>query len=195
MSEGPVPTMRRGGRPRDASINDAVLGAVRELLAEDGYAATTVQAISKRSGIPISSIYRRWRNRLELIEDAAMVASPRMGAPTGDLRRDLLRFARELRAAYTSPATRAAFPSLLAEYQSGQLGRAPDEWAPISWRPLLAEILDRAGPTVADPAIDPHMVFDLLLGFILVGEYVPTSKPSQPLDHTIDLLCRLVQPR
>jgi hypothetical protein len=124
-----------------------------------------------------------------------VLSIPRMGAPTGNLRRDLRRFAQELHAAYTSPVTRAAFPFLLAEYQKGELGRSPDEWAPISWRPLLAEILERAGPEAADPEVGVDAVFDLLLGCILVGAYVPTSASAQSIDQTVDLLCRLLGAR
>ncbi|MDA8044009.1 MAG: TetR-like C-terminal domain-containing protein [Actinomycetota bacterium] len=118
-----------------------------------------------------------------------------MGAATGNLRRDLRRFARDLHAAYTSPVTRAAFPFLLAEYQKGQLGRSRDEWLSVSWRPILAEILQRAGPEAVDPRVGVDAVFDLLLGCILVGEYVPTSAPAQSTDRTVDLLCRLLEPR
>jgi AcrR family transcriptional regulator len=194
MTEDQNSAGRRSGRPRDASIDKTVLTAVRELLAEKGYPATTIQAISKRSGIPISSIYRRWTNRVELIEDAAVVASPTLGAPSGDLRRDLHRFALDLRAAYTSPVTRAAFPYLLGEYQNGNLGRTPDDWSRISWRPLLNEILAQDQPGSTGPLVDADAVHDLLLGVVLVGEYVPTSKPTLSLDKAVDLIRRLLRP-
>ena len=46
-SERPVPR----GRPRDPKRREAVLAAARDLVDERGYAATTLQAISERSGV------------------------------------------------------------------------------------------------------------------------------------------------
>jgi AcrR family transcriptional regulator len=183
--------MAKEGRPRKAATDLAVLTAGRELLAEQGYTATTIQAISARAGVPISSIYRRWPTRVKLIEDAAAIRSPHMSDPTGDLLGDLLRFARELRMAFTAPATRAAVPFLLGEYQVGHLGRPPEEWVRHSWRPLLAEILGN-GAGVADVAIDANVLFDLLLGSVLVQLYVPTAMHRRAADDPTEVLCRLV---
>src|SRR5436309_1989538 len=45
------PPVRRPGRPRDATIDARVLDAARELLVEQGFDATTVQAIAERAGV------------------------------------------------------------------------------------------------------------------------------------------------
>jgi AcrR family transcriptional regulator len=194
MSGRQLQAVAKEGRPRKAATDHVVLTAVRELLAEQGYKATTVQAISSRAGVPISSIYRRWPTRVKLIEDAAAISSPRLGGPTGDLPGDLLRFARELRMAFTAPATRAAVPFLLGEYLVGHLGRPPEEWVRHSWRPLLSEILG-SGRGVTDSGIDADMLFDLLLGSVLVQLYVPTAMRRRASDDPTEVLCRLVAPR
>ena len=59
------------GRPRNREIDAIVLETTRQLLGEAGFAATTVQEISRRSGVHPPAIYRRWPSRLALIEDAA----------------------------------------------------------------------------------------------------------------------------
>ena len=61
---------RRLGRPRDARVDAAVLQATRELLAEKGFAATTVEAIASRAGVGKATIYRRWPGKRELVLDA-----------------------------------------------------------------------------------------------------------------------------
>lgn len=191
MQRGQLQTRRRGGRPRKATTELAVLTAVRELLAEQGYSATSVQAISVKAGVPISSIYRRWPTRVMLIEEAAAIVTPQMGDPTGDLLCDLLRFAEDLQKAFTAPATRAAVPFLLGEYQVGHLGRPPEEWVRHSWRPLLANILERAAPRGASSSIDPGVLFDLMLGSVLVQLYVPTAVRHGTVDP-MSTLCHLV---
>ena len=117
-----VDEVRRGrGRPRDADIDARVMTATLELLVEDGFAGTTIQAISRRSNVHGSAIYRRWPTRIELIEEAIFpgldVAAVR---PSGDLRRDLRRFLRSYVRTLGSPAARAAVPALLASYQAGR---------------------------------------------------------------------------
>jgi AcrR family transcriptional regulator len=191
MRSGQLQPRRRGGRPRKATTEHAVLTAVRELLAEQGYSATSVQAISAKAGVPISSIYRRWPTRVMLIEEAAAIVSPEMADPTGDLLRDLLSFAEDLHTAFTAPATRAAVPFLLGEYQVGHLGRPPEEWVRHSWRPLLANILERAEPRGASASIDPGALFDLMLGSVLVQLYVPTAVHDGAVD-SMSTLCHLV---
>jgi AcrR family transcriptional regulator len=165
---------RGPGRPRDTSIDARVVDATRELLAEVGFTATTISAIAARSGVPGSTIYRRWPSRIQLIEAAAAPPVPQLGPPTGDLGRDLRRFEDALREAFASPLARAALPGLLAAYQEGQPSRPADERLRDSWRPAFYAVLDAAGPEVVDPTIDPDDVFDLLLGSLLVHSFVPT---------------------
>jgi AcrR family transcriptional regulator len=100
MEESP----RRSGRPRNTAINERALVATRQLLVEDGFAATTIQAVAERSGVHASAIYRRWPSRIELIEEATFPGlRPLSVRPTGDLGRDLRRFIRAYLAAFSEP--------------------------------------------------------------------------------------------
>jgi AcrR family transcriptional regulator len=173
-----------------------VLDAARELLVEQGYEATNVQAIAERSGVHASAIYRRWPSRVEIIEQAVF---PGLAAitvrPTGDLRRDLRRFLRSYVTTLGSPVARAAAPGLLASYQSA--GREGMEQAllAVSARPQFLDIL-RAAPTGdIDPSVDPDDVFDMLLGAILARSLVPTvAQRQRPVERLVDLCLRLLQP-
>jgi AcrR family transcriptional regulator len=81
--------MSTRGRPRNPEIDEVVLQTTRDLLGEAGYAGTTVQEISRRSGIHPPAIYRRWPSRRALIEDAAFSGLTEIRIdPTGDLRVD-----------------------------------------------------------------------------------------------------------
>ncbi|WIM89646.1 TetR/AcrR family transcriptional regulator [Candidatus Mycobacterium wuenschmannii] len=115
----PEPESQTPGRPRDPQKDESAIAAARELLAEAGYQATTIAAIARRAGIGAPTIYRRWRSREALIEDAAFGhARPApLPAPTGDLRADLHAWVEAFLVQLSDPVIRAALPGLLLAWQ------------------------------------------------------------------------------
>lgn len=78
------------GRPRDASVEDKVLGAVRALLAERGYAGLRIDEVTARSGVAKTTIYRRWPSLAHLVVAAVVdLVGERDLTPVGDPERDL----------------------------------------------------------------------------------------------------------
>lgn len=186
------PTSGRTGRPRDAEIDERAIATTLELLEEQGFEGTTVQAVAARSELHASALYRRWPSRIALIETAVSPMFATKGfTPSGDLRRDLRRFVRGFVAAFGSPAARAAMPGLLAHYQAAG-SRRPEEWLRLSARPQFLAILRAAPPECIDPTVDPEDVFDMLLGAILARTLVPTvSARHRPLERTVELMVKL----
>jgi AcrR family transcriptional regulator len=187
---------RRLGRPRDSGIDDRVLEATRELLTELGFEATTIQAITQRSGEHPSAIYRRWPSRIALIERAVFPGLSAVQVPaTGNLRQDLRRFIRANLAAYGAPEARAAMPGLLAHYQASVGGEPEGRWLAVSTRPQFRDILAAAGPGAVDPALDADDVFDVLLGAMLARTLVDTvAQRRRPIERLVELAERLVRP-
>lgn len=187
---------RAAGRPRDNSIGERALAATRDLLAERGFEATTIQGVSERSGVHASAIYRRWSSRIELIEEAAFPPdTPLTTPPTGDLQRDLRRFIRAYVAIFSEPATRAAATGLLAHHQRSDGAVASEMYLKVSARPQFRAILEAAGPESVDPTIDPDDVFDMLLGAIWTRIVVYTVTARQrPIKRTVELILRLLRP-
>lgn len=192
-----VDKARRGrGRPRDAGIDGRVLAATLELLVEEGFEGTNIQAISRRANVHSSAIYRRWPTRIELIEESVFpgldVAAVR---PSGDLRRDLRRFLRSYVRTLGSPAARAAIPALLATYQAGVQPRNAEDWIRVSARPQFQDIIRAAPAGSVDLDLNPDDVFDMLVGAILGHVLVPTlaSRPRF-VERTADLAIRLLRP-
>lgn len=183
------------GRPRDPAIDELVTRTTAELLADKGYEATTVQEISRRSGVHTSAIYRRWPTRVALIQDVAFPLFREISVrPTGNLRRDLRRFVTAWSRQYLTPTARAAVPGLFAAYQ-GDARTAPDEWLRISLRPQFSAILDAAAPGEVDPGVDRDDVFDMLLGTMLARVFVPTvAGRRRPIERTVELVLRLLRP-
>jgi len=78
------PVSGRGGRPRSQQARRAVLEATHALVAKGGYAAATIEAISARSGVAKTTIYRWWPNRPALVVDLLMeMAGKEVPPPAG----------------------------------------------------------------------------------------------------------------
>ncbi|MCW2528910.1 MAG: TetR family transcriptional regulator [Pseudonocardiales bacterium] len=82
---------RTPGRPRDEHVDAAILKATTELVADNGFGALTMEAVSSRSGVAKSSIYRRWSNKDDLIFDALADLKGPVPTPPGEsVRGDLV---------------------------------------------------------------------------------------------------------
>ena len=84
----------RGGRPRDPGIDAAIREAALDLLAEKGYEQLTIEAVAGRAGSGRSTVYRRWKSKVELVIDALSTLPQEIeeGLDTGSLRGDLALF-------------------------------------------------------------------------------------------------------
>jgi AcrR family transcriptional regulator len=107
------------GRPRQPDIDQRLLAATRELLAEVGYARLTVDAVAGRAGVGKAAIYRRYASRTELIY-AALFADPSLVhradvVDTGSLAGDLRAEAVDLLSLFGDPVAQAAVPGLLVD--------------------------------------------------------------------------------
>src|SRR5580693_5808386 len=84
----PVATRRRG-----AALEHALLDAAWEELQSSGYARLTMERVAERAGTSRAVIYRRWRNRAELVIAAMRHHQPLYSdsvPDTGTLRGDAL---------------------------------------------------------------------------------------------------------
>jgi AcrR family transcriptional regulator len=80
----------RGGRYLDSSRDLVLREAALALLAEVGYDRLTMDAVAARAGAAKTTIYRRWRDKAELVVDALNSLKGDLEVPdTGSLRRDL----------------------------------------------------------------------------------------------------------
>ena len=95
----PVATRRRG-----AALEHALLDAAWQELQESGYAKLTMERVADRAGTSRAVIYRRWRNRAELVIAAMRHRQPVLSGTipdTGTLRGDMLAVLRRASARIT----------------------------------------------------------------------------------------------
>src|SRR5580704_3553008 len=140
--ERTVTTRRRG-----AALEHALLDAAWEELQESGYAKLTMERVAERAGTSRAVIYRRWRNRAELVIAAMRHRQPVLSGAipeTGSLRGDVLTILRRAsgRITETGPNTVIGMLSdLLTDEEASQemlrqLTRGGDE--------IMAGVLERA---------------------------------------------------
>ncbi len=133
------------GRPRNPTIDDAILSATRELLTRVGYKRLSFELIARRSGVTRPTIYRRWPSKAHVVHAAVFRVDEIGMADTGNFDHDLRAFITSLAQSLSLPVTRAAFPGLMADFwddSSVGLEVAHDSWVAI--RATFAERLVRA---------------------------------------------------
>jgi AcrR family transcriptional regulator len=88
----PVKALCSKGRPRDSKRETAINEASISVIQEVGYERCTIEAIALKAGVSKATIYRRWKNKQEVIAHAmshhAFSQTPCID--TGNLRDDLV---------------------------------------------------------------------------------------------------------
>ncbi len=186
------------GRPRDPRIDDAVVRATVELLAETGYPGLLVSAIAERAGTSKPAIYRRWPSKAHLVHEAVFPIGAATAIPdTGSLPEDLREMVRRTMAVLTTPAARAALPGLVGEMAAdstlhsallerfaGILGGGLTEW--LEGAAARGEV--RADVTGAELA---SQLAEAIAGVTLVGLLTrATDLDGAWIDRTTTLLLR-----
>ncbi|MEV0273542.1 TetR/AcrR family transcriptional regulator [Hamadaea sp. NPDC050747] len=190
---------QRGGRPRDARVDAAILAATRSLLADVGYGALTMDLVAAHANVGKAAIYRRYAGKQDLVFAAAVHGRTLDPPPdSGDLRTDLRWLVGGVARSLSSPETRAAVPALIADIT------ADDDIADRFLRTFVAEerayvetILDRAARRgdLRTPA-DAEVVHSLVLGSIFARIYLLRRPADKAYQHEVtDLLTAMLQPR
>jgi AcrR family transcriptional regulator len=88
----------RRGRTRDPEVDEAILAAAMDLLAEIGYARLTMDQVAARARVGKASVYLRWPNKVALVAEAIQHRSAVVPdvPDTGSLREDMRAFLRAL---------------------------------------------------------------------------------------------------
>ncbi len=88
---------RGPGRPRDERASTAITAAALRQLDEVGYANITMESVASEAGVARATIYRRYRDKADLITTAiaANSTSHLVAGPSEDPRADLIAYLRE----------------------------------------------------------------------------------------------------
>ena len=180
---------RGPGRPRDPDVDDAILHATVELLAESGLRRTTIAAVAARAGVARATIYLRWPSRDQLIAAASRHAlgRPPFG-PSQDLAADLRLGCQQAQQALGHPGFLAILPEIVRALLAEEPEVAYDEIAP-NRRILAREYEDRAEASGFRVDIAPTIAFDMLIGsqlnYILATGRPPTPQMAEQMADVI----------
>jgi len=176
------------GRPRRAETGDKIVHAALALIREQGPEAVNVATVAARSGVARTTIYRRFRDRRDLLQAALQPAteagSPPEGASTREKIAWVLTRTQEVLAGSIGLGGVAA---VIADSD-------PDFSAALraSLQSALAPIHQQIDDDVADRRLAPHVDADIVVNLVL-GAYLaeivrhPTPRPRW-LERTADLL-------
>jgi AcrR family transcriptional regulator len=179
---------RPPGRPRDAAIDELVLRATLDLLAERGMEATTIQAVSDRTGIARATIYLRWPGRSALILAALRWA---IGRPpfelSGDVATDFERVVERVLSVFSQPMFIAAMPARLGAFLGAE-GSAPDMTFDMLFpnrRRLIDAYQRQAAAQGYRTDVDATVVVDALLGGLFMHLITTGRAPTRAFGREV----------
>src|SRR5215469_12846396 len=184
------------GRPRDPSVDQAILRAALELFIEHGIAGASIEKIAKQAGVGKTSIYRRWTSREALLAQAIEVARNATGYTTDLLEHtspgDLIKLLVEASEVIAKPEIRKLTARLI--------GSSPDypklieiyrETYYLPRRRAFVRALERAQTAgLLAESIDLETLADMLIGALThrLLMYPGENAVSESRDHMIRLL-------
>ena len=188
----------RSVEPRVSRSKEAVLGATLDLLAEQGVAATTIEAISDRSGVAKTTIYRHWAGKPELVIDAFQSLTRSTREPdTGTLQGDLESLAVGLSKALSSGRFGSLLPSLIdAAERDPEMSELHARFA-ADRETVVRDIVARARSRdeIRDDLTDDDMV-DLVAGPIFYRRLVAHDRlDARSARRLAGLVTELVSPQ
>ena len=161
-----------------------MLAATLIELAETGYAGLTVDGVAHRSGVHKTTVYRRWKDRENLVADAVItqVATDVPLLDSQDVDTDLRDYARALVAWLRQPAGQALLAALLSDAaRIPQLAEAKHRFFADRFRhaaPMVAAAITRGQlPADTDPAE--------LIRTVIAPIYLRLLVTAEPVDDAI----------
>ncbi|MGH9587132.1 MAG: TetR/AcrR family transcriptional regulator [Acidobacteriaceae bacterium] len=188
-AEAPPPA-QRDIDPRITRSRQVILEATLRELAAAGYGAFAVESVAARAGVGKSTIYRHWRDKLALIEDALATLhdSEAPDISTGSPRERLERILRHVAHILSDSLFSACLPAMIeAAERDERLRRFHHEFQAAARQPLV-DLLTEGRATGDFPApIDPELTALALLGALFFHRLMtPSAFPPDKVSQLID---------
>lgn len=161
-------TTRTGrGRPRTAATDDRIVAAALDLIREEGPEAVNVASVAARSGVARTTIYRRYRDRRDLLQAALRPVTEKGEPPVvASVEEKLTWVLARTREVLAGSIGLGGVASVVA-------GTDPDFSAALraSLHAALQPIQEQISRDVADGRLASHVDADLVVNLIL-GAYL-----------------------
>lgn len=162
-------------------IQDAVIAE----MAAVGYGAMTIEAVAKRAGVSKATIYRQWKNKLEIVESALGAMKDGMefdeSVPVRERITYMLTWLATFLADSENPAS-ACMPALVSAAQYDDDVRAFHHRFSGQRRQVLSSMIrDGQAAGDIDPELDADRVTEILVGPLFYRRLM-TEDPYPPAD-------------
>lgn len=184
--------------PRVARSREAVIGAGVELLTEGGVRAFSVDAVSARSGVAKTTIYRHWPARRDLLAEVfgsfdSHTPTPDTGSVRGDLRVILRHLATELAKADWAKSLTALVGEAEHDRDLAEVHVRHVHHEMTAVRDVLAHARDRGELSTE---IDVDLAAEQVVGALFFRRLVlHDTNTRQEVDRIVDLALAGLTPR
>ena len=169
-------TRRRPGAQMDPEADRLILETTHRLLREHGYDRLTIDRVAREAGVARTTVYRRYRDKADLVSAAIQTMSARSKRPnSGDVRRDLIAHVEHVRRNY---GMSLAGTLLMEEPYNPRLIELFRERMVLPERQAVRDTIQRGiDRGHIRPDVDIERVLDLLLG-ALFGAVFASGRPD-----------------
>lgn len=181
--------------PRVHRTRERVLAATRDLLADGGIEAASVNAVAKRAGVNKTTIYRNWPDPHDLVKEAVAGLGHAPAPPdTGSLRGDLIELFGGLAAAMQRPPWDRLLPSVIGAAARDERIREEHGALTRARRAAAGAIVQRAVERdELAHEIDPTDVIELVVGplyyrLLMTKEHVSADDITALVDRALRAL-------
>lgn len=182
---------QRGGDPRIQRSKESVLAAALHLFVSGGPRAVTVDAVSERSGVAKTTIYRHWPDRAHLLADTYRTCLPVVPQPDASMppRDALVAVTRSLVYGMGTEPARPALPQLIATPLDPVESRAlPADVMDQTFAPVVEAIERCAAAGLIPGDTDIGEAKHQLVGFVIMSGLDATCTMDDPLaDRIVEL--------
>jgi AcrR family transcriptional regulator len=184
----------RRGRPRLQSTDDRIIAAALALVREGGPQAVTVEAVASSSSVARSTIYRRYRDRDELLRTAVnTVVDQPVPPPHLSVREKLRWVLTRARAALEEGLGRGGVAAVLTD-SAPEFTDAFRNALALHLEPLKAAIAVDVEDGLLRTDLDADVVLNVIFGSYL-GDVLRHGQPSPDwLNRTLDMLVIALRP-
>ena len=160
-----------------------IIDACAELIAQEGFAGVSIEAVAARSGAAKTTIYRHWPSREALcIEAFGTCAGPAAALPdTGSVRDDLIAVLSVLAERLTNPSWTASMTSLLDAATRDPELLALHSATVAERRRSLTGVIERGVERgVLDPELDLDVAVSALAGPLFYRGVISREPIDEP---------------
>jgi AcrR family transcriptional regulator len=181
------------GRRRSKGSHRAILAAAEAIVAEKGYAATTIESVAAKAGVGKMTIYRWWPTKADLFTEVYdfLVAPEKLLTDRGALDEDLHYIFNALFGIYRKAVAPAILAGLISDAQHNDDARRNLEGGiVIGRRNLLVAPLTRAQERgEIGKQVDIDFLTDLIVGAIW---HKILTRPTGFNSKFLDAICNMV---